>query len=256
VAYDGNDEVVDGSEFYEQRRTSFGSYAATYDAVRPAWPAATITWLIGDRPAGSRVLDLGAGTGKGTRTLVALGMQTTAVDPSEGMLAALRPKVPEATVLVGDAESIPVDDGAVDAVIVLQAWHWFDPPAAARECARVLAPGGTLGVAWHVRDERVPWVAAISDASGRREDPGADLRDVRDPDVGAPFGPSEVRIFPYEHVVTVDGLVDLASSWSYVALAPDRDQRLAAIRRVGEHAAKDGVVRIPHRTVCFRYRRA
>jgi SAM-dependent methyltransferase len=254
VAYDGSDQVVDGADFYEQRRMSFGSYAPTYDAVRPEWPASTISWLIGDRPAGSRVLDLGAGTGKGTRTLVALGMRTTAVDPSEGMLARLRPTVPEATVLVGDAESIPLDDGAVDAVIVLQAWHWFDPAAAARECARVLASGGTLGVAWHVRDERIPWVAAISDASGRREDPLADLRAARDPDVGPPFGPAEVEFFPYVHVVTVDELVDLASSWSYLALAPDRDERLAAIRAVGEQAEEGGVVRIPHRTVCYRYR--
>ena len=245
--------MVDGPELYERRRTSFGSYAPIYDAVRPEWPPATISWLIGERPAGSRVLDLGAGTGKGTRTLVALGMQTTAVDPSEGMLAALRPTVPQARVLVGDAEAIPLDDGAVDAVIVLQAWHWFDPTTAARECARVLAPGGTLGVAWHVRDERVPWVAAISDASGRREDPAADLRAVRDPDVGEPFGPSEVRIFRYEHVLTVDELVALASSWSYVALASDRVERLAAIRAVGEDAAEGGVLRIPHRTVCFRY---
>jgi ubiquinone/menaquinone biosynthesis C-methylase UbiE len=253
VAYDGNDAVVDGPEFYEQRRTSFGSYAPTYDAVRPEWPASTISWLIGERPAGSRVLDLGAGTGKGTRTLVAMGMRTTAVDPSEGMLATLRAKAPEASVLVGDAEAIPLGDASVDAVVVLQAWHWFDPPTAATECARVLAPGGTLGVAWHVRDERVPWVAALSDASGRREDPAADLRGVRDPAVGEVFGSPEYQVFPYEHVISVDGLVDLASSWSYVALAPDRDQRLAAIRAVGERAAEDGVVHLPHRTACFRY---
>jgi hypothetical protein len=41
-----------------------------------------------------------------------------------------------------------------------------------------------------------------------------------------------------------------------VALADDRDDRLAAVRRVGEAAAVDGVVRIPHRTQCFRYRLA
>jgi SAM-dependent methyltransferase len=144
-------------------------------------------------------------------------------------------------------------DNSVDAIIVLQAWHWFDPVRAGAECARVLAPGGTLGVGWHVRDERVPWVAALSDASGRREDPAADLRGIEVPGPGASFGPAESTVFTYEHALTVDGLVDLASSWSYVALADDRDARLAAVRRVGESAAVDGVVHIPHRTRCFRF---
>jgi SAM-dependent methyltransferase len=253
VAYDGNDPIEDGPEFYEQRRTSFGEFAGTYDAVRPEWPAATIRWLIGDRPAGSRVLDLGAGTGKGTRTLVELGMQTTAVDPSEGMLQALRSHTSEARVLIGDAEAIPVGDNSVDAVIALQAWHWFDSRVAGDEVARVLAPGGSLGIGWHVRDERVPWVAALSDASGRREDAGADLRGVKAPDVGPAFGPPETAVFTYDSLRTVDQLVELASSWSYVRLAEDREARLAAVRQVGESAAVDGVVRIPHRTQCYRY---
>jgi hypothetical protein len=50
--------------------------------------------------------------------------------------------------------------------------------------------------------------------------------------------------------------VALASSWSYLALAVDRDDRLAAVRRVAESAAFDGVVRVPHHTQCFRFRRA
>lgn len=254
MAYDGNDPVVDGPEFYEQRRTAFGALAATYDAARPEWPAPTISWLIGDRPPGARVLDLGAGTGKGTRTLAGLGMQVTAVDPSEGMLQALRTSSPGVTALVGDAESIPLVDGSVDAVIALQAWHWFDSLAAGAECARVLAGGGSLGVAWHIRDERVPWVADLSDASGRREDSSADLRGIRPPDVGDRFGPPETEVFDYRLDLTVDGLVGLASSWSYLALADDREERLAAVRRVGEAAAVDGVVRIPHRTKCFRWR--
>ncbi len=253
MAYDGNDAVVDGPDFYEQRRTSFGENAATYDAVRPAWPATTVSWLIRDRPAGSRVLDLGAGTGKGTRTLVGLGLRTTAVDPSEGMLAALARQVPEAEVLVGGAEAIPLADNSVEAVVVFQAWHWFDSLAAGAECARVLAPGGSLGVAWHIRDERVPWVAALSDASGRREDPGADLRGVQAPAVGDAFGPPERAQFDYELALSVDRLVSLASSWSYVALAADREERLAAVRVVAEGAAVGGVVRVPHRTVCYRY---
>ncbi len=254
MAYDGCNPELDTAEGYEERRTSFGRQAATYDAVRPDWPAETIRWLVADRPPGSPVLDLGAGTGKGTRTLVALGLQATAVDPSEGMLAVLRQRVPDAVALQGEATAIPVPDGSVDSVIALQAWHWFDSRAAAAECARVLRPGGTLGIAWHVRDERVPWVAAVSDAAGRREDPTADLRGAQAPDVAAAFGPVETREVAYELEVDVDGLVRLASSWSYVDLAPDRQQRLDAVRRVGEQTATGGRLRIPHRTHCYRWR--
>jgi SAM-dependent methyltransferase len=247
------DDHPDSPEFYEQRRTSFGGYATTYDAVRPSWPATTISWLVGERAAGSRVLDLGAGTGKGTRTLVELGMRTTAVDPSEGMLEALRANAPEAAVLVGAAEAIPLADGSVDAVIALQAWHWFNSLAAGHECARVLAPGGTLGVAWHVRDERVPWVFELSAAAGRHEDSSADRRGMAAPDAGPGFEPPERAVFDYELALTVDGVVELASSWSYLALAADREERLAAVRVVAERVATAGVVRIPHRTVCYRF---
>lgn len=253
MAYDGSDADQDTPEFLEQRRTSFGAYASTYDAVRPSWPAATLSWLVGGRAPGSRVLDLGAGTGKGTRTLVELGLTATAVDPSEGMLESLRANVPDAVVLVGDAEAIPLPDGAVDAVIALQAWHWFDSLAAGAECARVLAAGGTLGVAWHIRDERVPWVYDLAEAAGRHEDSTADLRGTSAPDVGDAFGPAEHAVFDYELELSVDGLVELASSWSYLAVAPERDARLAAVRAVGESAAEAGVVRIPHRTVCYRF---
>lgn len=257
MAMYGDGEVVDSPEFLERRRTAFGAYAGLYDAVRPRWPAPTIAWLAGDRPSGSRVLDLGAGTGKGTRTLLELGMRTTAVDPSEGMLAALRRAAPDAQVLVGAAEAVPLGDASVDAVVVLQAWHWFDEARTVAECARVLAPGGTVGIGWHVRDERVPWVAALSDAAGRREDTLAADRGEDAPDLGPAFGPPEVETFSYEHVVTVDQLVDLAASWSYLALADDRDDRLAAVRAVGQAESArsaDGLVRIPHRTRCFRYR--
>jgi SAM-dependent methyltransferase len=256
MAYDGRNPELDTAEGYEERRTSFGRQAATYDAVRPEWPAATIRWLVADLPAGSPVLDLGAGTGKGTRTLVDLGLHATAVDPSEGMLARLRARVPRAVALAGEATAIPLPDDSVDAVVALQAWHWFDSLAAAAECARVLRPGGTLGVAWHVRDERVPWVAAISDAAGRREDETADRRGAQAPEVGDDFGPLERALLPYELEVDVDGLVALASSWSYLDLAPDREERLAAVRRAGEAAAVDGRLRIPHRTSCYRWRLA
>src|SRR5687768_2312785 len=62
---------------------SFGIAATVYHRSRPGYPTAAIEWLIGDA---SRVLDLGAGTGKLTEALVELDRDVVAVDPIEEML--------------------------------------------------------------------------------------------------------------------------------------------------------------------------
>src|SRR5262245_22487525 len=67
-----------------KRARSFGSVAGEYERARPGYPVDAVRWLVGDTPC--RVVDLGAGTGKLTRGLVALGHDVTAVEPSEEML--------------------------------------------------------------------------------------------------------------------------------------------------------------------------
>ena len=160
---------------WQQRRTSFGSVAADYAALRPGYPADAVAFLLGDRPL--RVLDLGAGTGLLTDVLVAAGHEVVAVDPSAEMLDQLRTRHPDVPALVGGAEEIPLPDATVDAVVAGQAAHWFDPVPAAAELRRVLRPGGTVGLVWNVRDERVPWVAALgaalaAEARGHEADQG------------------------------------------------------------------------------------
>jgi len=112
------------------------------------------------------VLDLGAGTGKLTASLAALGADVTAVEPDAAMLAELRRGLPEVRALGGSAEAIPLPDGSVDAVLCGQAMHWFDMSRAVPEIARVLVPGGVLGAMWNADDDRVEWVAALEEATG------------------------------------------------------------------------------------------
>ena len=140
----------------ESRAASFGPTAAAYARSRPGYPEAAVDWLL---PAGAgRVLDLGAGTGKLTTALAARGLEVTAVDPSGAMLDALRQTCPGVDAREGRAEAIPLPDGSVDAVLVAQAWHWFDAARAGAEMARVLRPGGRLGLVWNTRDADVAWV--------------------------------------------------------------------------------------------------
>jgi ubiquinone/menaquinone biosynthesis C-methylase UbiE len=179
------------------------------------------------------VLDLAAGTGKLTRQLVARGLDVVAVDPSEGMLEQLRSVVPGVPALIGAAEQIPLQDGSVDAVLVAQAWHWVDPPLASAEAARVLTPGGRLGLVWNERDVREPWVAEL----GRMMKGGVQHATER-PVVGPPFG--ELKRFDTEwtYELGVDGLLDLVTSRSYVIGLSD-DERAARLDDVRELATRE-----------------
>src|SRR3954471_2942331 len=140
------------------RAHSFGAVAAAYDAGRPTFPADALTWILG--PGRLQILDLGAGTGKLTQVAAALGHDVVAVDPSEEMLTVCR-KLAGVDTMVGAAESIPLAHASVDAVIVGQAFHWFDHSRALPEIARVLRPHGVLGLLWNNYDTVVPWVRRL-----------------------------------------------------------------------------------------------
>ncbi len=145
--------------------SSFGAAAHAYAEHRPGYAHAAVRWALEQAP-GSRVLDLGAGTGKLTATLVALGGQVIAVEPDKAMLTALRRALPAVRALAGSAEALPLPDGSVDAVLAGHALHWFDMDVAGPEVARVLVPGGTLAGLWNVIDNRVDWVAELERVSG------------------------------------------------------------------------------------------
>jgi SAM-dependent methyltransferase len=229
---------------------SFGPAAPVYERGRPPYPAAALDWLL---PGGTpRVLDLGAGTGKLTRQIHARGLAVTAVDPSDGMLAELRRVLPGVPAHLGTAEAIPLPDSSVDAVVVAQAWHWMDPGRAPREIARVLSPGGRLGLTWNRRDESVDWVRRLGGVIGGGSDSAPD--DVR---VGAPFGPAEVNEFRWVHRITADRLLDLVASRRNVILLPS-DERAAVLAQVRQllvtHPGLVGrsEIDMPYVTLCAR----
>jgi SAM-dependent methyltransferase len=144
--------------------SSFGAAAAAYAEHRPDYAEAAVRWALAPAP-GPRVLDLAAGTGKLTATLVSLGADVTAVEPDPAMLGELRRLLPGVPAVPGSAEAIPLADGCVDAVLVGQALHWFDQALAGPEIARVLVPGGVLAALWNASDDRVDWVAGLDRVS-------------------------------------------------------------------------------------------
>jgi SAM-dependent methyltransferase len=231
---------VDADE-WARRGSSFGAVAAAYAEHRPDYPADAVRWCVaptGREVAGLRVLDLGAGTGKLTALLAALGMNVTAVEPDEAMLAELRHQVPSARALHGPAEAIPLPDGSVDAVLCGQSMHWFDMSRAVPEIARVLVTGGVLGAMWNSDDDRVEWVAGLRDtAEGaasptltrRRDEAAAYGPDQFGADL---FTPIERAEFPNAQPRTADSLLATMSTHSQVlVMAPaERERTLGRVR--------------------------
>ncbi len=143
----------------EEKATSFGSVADSYDRVRPGPAAAALDWLV---PAGCEVaVDLAAGTGLFTRALLGRAARVVAVEPDARMREVLARRSPGVDVREGRGEAMPLPDASADAVFVSTAWHWLDLPRAVPEIARVLRPGGRLGVIWTSRDRDEDWVAEL-----------------------------------------------------------------------------------------------
>ncbi|HEY2644334.1 MAG TPA: class I SAM-dependent methyltransferase [Galbitalea sp.] len=241
-------------ELTAKQAASFDQAAEVYERSRPEYPQAAIDWLL---PAGAKtVLDLGAGTGKLTRALTARGLEVFAVDPSPKMLEQLRAAVPGAIVHVGSAEDIPLPDGSVDAVVVAQAWHWVDQDVALPAVARVLRPGGTLGLIWNFRDERVPWVARLTEAMHPAT---GELFLENNVIQTGPFGAIEEVEFEWSMQFDRPALIELLKSRSYYIVAtPDRQKELEAavhdLLDIDPDVGGQTVWEMPYRTRAFRMR--
>jgi SAM-dependent methyltransferase len=223
--------------------SSFGGAATAYAEHRPDYAEAAVRWALEPVRAREplRVLDLAAGTGKLTATLVLLGADVAAVEPDPAMLAELRRSFGSVTALTGSAEEIPLTDASVDAVLVGQAMHWFDLDRAIPEIARVLTGGGVLAALWNVDDDRTDWVATLAQISKgksnvtllRWRDSAVQVRQERLAAAGSGlFEPPETGEFEHGQRRTVDSLVATIATHSKLLVMdePDRARLLAEVR--------------------------
>ncbi|MFD4420766.1 class I SAM-dependent methyltransferase [Agromyces sp. NPDC058484] len=233
---------------------SFGAAASVYHRARPGYPVEAVEWLIGDAP---RVLDLGAGTGKLTEALVALDRDVIAVDPVEEMLEELEIAVPGVPRVLGTAEDIPLADTSVDAVVAGQAWHWFQPERAVPEIARVLRPGGVLGLVWNSRDIRADWLRQAGEIMQERHDASATFESYVT--IGRPFGAIEEHAIEWSERMSRARFLDLVRSRSHHITASPGEQAatIAALETLLEtHPDLAGAAElaVPYVTRCFRAR--
>jgi SAM-dependent methyltransferase len=225
----------------------FTDAADAYERGRPGYPAAVIEALAdaaGLAP-GARVLDLGAGTGKLSRALAAAGFDVVAVDPLPAMRAVASRELGADRVLDGTAEAIPLPDASVDAVVVADAFHWFDTPRALPEIRRVLRDDGALVLLANVPgwpDPAPDWAIELGRLLDelRPEHPAFTGDAYAALDADPAFGPREHHTAAHDHLTDREGIVANVASISYVGGLPDAE-RAAVLARVDELLARHGV---------------
>jgi MOSC domain-containing protein YiiM/SAM-dependent methyltransferase len=246
---------------HESAAKGFAAGADAYERGRPSYSPEAIAHIVRELRIGpgKTVLDLAAGTGKLTRELVPTGATLIAVEPIPEMGAKLATAVPSAEIRDGTAEAIPAENHSIDAVVVGQAFHWFDGIRAISELRRVLRPDGGLALIWQSRDASVPWVAKLNEIIDRADDGHPRFRTEawREAfDLSALFDPLEKTEFQFIQRASAGTLVDRVASISYVA-AMSEASRQVVLDEVRELFATDPAtagqetIDLPHRVYVY-----
>ena len=210
----------------------FGAVADEYERARPDYPRAAVERMTAELriEAGSRLLDLGAGTGKLTRMLT--GTDVVAAEPLSSMRDRFARVLPGVPLVAGVAEALPFRDAVFDAAVCAQAFHWFDGERALAEIHRVLTGAGGLALIWNVKDESMDWVRALGDIlrPHQAKVPQETTGRWREAFGSSGFGPLEEARFPHSQRLDAAGLVERYASASYVATLPEAERRDVLLR--------------------------
>lgn len=228
---------------FPERARSFDAWAGDYDRYRPSYPNVLFEEIRARLalPEHPLVVDLGAGTGRASLAMAALGWRVTAVEPGGPMLDVLRAQAANQGLVLATvqatAESTGVDPASADVATAAQAFHWFDHPAAVTEMARIVRPGGGVALFWNVRDAlRSPFLAEyhqllekhFGDAdtgqylqAGRAT--GREATEIAFADSPG-FDRPELAELQHDAQMTADNFVGMAFTASYVRALPAGEQ--------------------------------
>jgi SAM-dependent methyltransferase len=219
---------------------SLDRWTKDYERGRPGWPRGVVE--IVEAPPTATVLDLGAGTGKLTRLLVAAFDRVVAVEPADAMRQMLLEMCPGVEALSGSAEAIPLPDATADAVFAAQSFHTFDATRAIAEIARVLRPGGAIVLLWNL--PAGPWQPSAAEAEAVPEErmPNVDYvpLDLGGPAASSgwqpkvadsPFEPFQATVVPNPQTLDREGLVAFYATMGWLADLPD-EERLPLLAQV------------------------
>jgi SAM-dependent methyltransferase len=216
-------------------RAIFDDVAELYDRVRPGYPAEIIAALAASAGirAGTRILEIGCGTGQLTAPLVALGADVTAVELGPRMAAIAAAKT-GARIVVADFDSWAGPRGGFDLVVSATAFHWLDPDTRLARIADLLRPGGALATidTYHVLGGSEAFFAAAQRAIYPRWLPGVDpaerrpmaeeIRHSRDLERGGLFGPTTFHRRTWDADYPTADYLDLLRTYSATLDLPPR----------------------------------
>lgn len=248
-------------QVHHSAAAGYKTAADTYVRGRPDYPPQVADWLTATLglSADKSVVDLGAGTGKFTGQLVATGAQVIAVEPVPQMLEKLSAAFPDVLAVSGTATDMPLPDESVDVVVCAQAFHWFASHEALSEIARVLKPGGKLGLVWNLRDTSVGWVPKLDAIVNALEGdtPRFYTGAWRRAFPHAAFGPLQAQQFSHGHTgAPEDVIFNRVRSTSFVAAlsAQERakvDEQIRALIAAEPELRGKDVVTVPYVTAAF-----
>jgi SAM-dependent methyltransferase len=224
------------------RAESFGAVAANYDRYRPEYPEPLIEDLLDLRPGD--VLDIGCGTGKAARQLVARGLSVLGVEIDPEMAAVARAH--GLPVEVAGFEQWQPEGRTFDLIVCGQAWHWIDPAVGPAKAAGLLRPGGVAALFWNHATDFAPGVREVLDEVYRAHAP--ELLKMSEQDrahreskpyladlkASGAFGSIETKDYAFERTYTADEWVGTVGTHSdHLQLEPGRRAALAdALRDV------------------------
>jgi ubiquinone/menaquinone biosynthesis C-methylase UbiE len=263
------DDDLESNEQATHRSGSFGAVASAYERFRPGPPSEAIAWMLPD--SARTVVDLGAGTGAMTKDLLGKVERVIAIEPDDRMRAILATNLPEVTALSGSGESMPLETSSVDAVLASSSWHWMNADAALAEVARVLVPGGTLGVVWAGPDPDGPFVVQAQAMLSEADPGGSGTRSTGEPDLGrevmdtenrvetvlqipghSPFAQPEHKTLTWDVPLTADELIGLLGTFSWIITMPD--ERRAQVISLARQVLRDSLGVSGDVTVDVQYR--
>ena len=131
----------------------FGAVAGRYDEVRPGYPEALAEAVMAFAGTPDRIVEVGAGTGKATRSFARYGVATTCLEPDPAMAAVLRARTAGQThieVVEASFEDWSPPPAGVGLIVCAQAWHWVDPDVRCTKAHDALTDGGALAVFEHM----------------------------------------------------------------------------------------------------------
>ena len=257
-----------GPDVREQRLV-FGEDAELYEKARAGYPESLVDDVlsfVGVEASQVRALEVGAGTGKATRSFARRGVEIVALEPSAAMAAVARGncgRFANVRVDVTSFEDWPLEAAAFHLVFAAQSWHWVDREVRSAKAADALVPGGTLALFWHrtdwhgepLRDDleelyrrMVPDLHARAPGFPGLSPTRSDDEHFAEIDTSPRFTGVVTRTYAWSATLTADGFVELLRTQSDHRLLPEetRAELLGAVRHlIADHG---GRIVVPHAT--------